>query len=152
MFILNIICYFCQEKVRKVAIFGEISAVFEVDKGDFGVDGGLFGFFGEFDEGIMVFCEVIIDEIRGGGAEDAFWLRLYGFEGLKFGGFWLELANDEAGEAEGGVARGVFLVIGGLMGFVDDDEAEVVNRGEEGGARTDDDEGFGRTVWLSIHA
>lgn len=28
------------------------------------------------------------------------------------------------------------------MGFVDDDEAEVVNWGEEGRARADDDEGF----------
>lgn len=79
MFILNIVCYFCQEKVGKVAIFGEIGTIFEVDKGDFGVDGSLFGFFGELDEGMMSFSEVIIDEIRGGGAEDAFWLWLWGF-------------------------------------------------------------------------
>ena len=38
MFILNIILYFRQEKVGKIAIFGEIGAVFEIDKGDFGVD------------------------------------------------------------------------------------------------------------------
>lgn len=76
MFILNIVCYFCQEKVGKVAIFGEIGTIFEVDKGDFGVNGGLFGFFGELDEGTMSFSEVIIDEIRGGGAENAFWLWL----------------------------------------------------------------------------
>lgn len=36
----------------------------------------MFGFFGEFDEGMMSFSEVIIDEIRGGGAENAFWLWL----------------------------------------------------------------------------
>jgi len=76
MFILNIVCYFCQEKVGKVAIFGEIGAVFEIDKRDFGVDGGLFGFFGELDEGMMSFSEVIVDEIRGGRAEDAFGLWL----------------------------------------------------------------------------
>lgn len=28
------------------------------------------------------------------------------------------------------------------MGFVDNDETEVMNRGEEGGAGADDDEGF----------
>jgi len=71
MFILNIILYFCQEKVGKIAIFGEIGTVFEIDKGDFGVNGGRFGFFGEFGEGIVDFGKVIVDEIRGGGAEDA---------------------------------------------------------------------------------
>ena len=71
MFILNIILYFCQEKVGKIAIFGEIGAVFEIDKGDFGVDSGRFGFFGEFGEGIVDCGKVIVDEIRGGGAEDA---------------------------------------------------------------------------------
>lgn len=76
MFILNIVCYFCQEKVGKVAILGEISTVFEIDEGDFGVNGGLFGFFGELDERMASFSEVIINEIRGGGAENAFWLWL----------------------------------------------------------------------------
>lgn len=74
MFILNIVCYFCQEKVGKVTIFGKIGTVFEIDKGDFGVNGGLFGFFGELYERMMSFSEVIVDEIRGGGAEDTFWL------------------------------------------------------------------------------
>jgi len=50
------------------------------------------------------------------------------------------LAGDEASEAESGIARGIFLIVGGFVGFVDDDEAEVVNRGEEGGTRADDDE------------
>lgn len=40
IFILNIILYFCQEEVGKIAIFGEIDTVFEIDKGDFGVDSG----------------------------------------------------------------------------------------------------------------
>lgn len=71
MVILNIVLYFCQEKVRKIAIFGEIGTIFEVDEGNFGVNGGRFGFFGEFGEGIMNFGEVVVDEVRGGGAEDA---------------------------------------------------------------------------------
>lgn len=68
---------------------------------------------------------MIIDEIGGGGTEDA-------------GDFLL--AGDEAGEAQGGVTGCVFLIIGGFVGFVDNDEAEVVNGREEGGAGTDDDE------------
>ena len=79
MFILNIVYYFCQERVGKIAIFGEIGAIFEVDKGDFGVDGGLFGFFGELDEGMVGFGEMIVNEIRGGGAENAKRLCLCGF-------------------------------------------------------------------------
>ena len=110
MFILDIVCYFCQEKVGKIAIFGEIGAVFEVYQGDFGVDGGLFGFFGELDEGMAGFRKVVVDEIGGGGAEET-------------GGFCL--ASDETGEAEGGIARGVVLIVGRLMGFVDNDQAEV---------------------------
>lgn len=53
------------------------------------------------------------------------------------------MADNEAGEAESGIARGIFLIIGGFVGFVDDNETEVVNRGEEGGTRTDDDERLG---------
>lgn len=75
--------------------------------------------------------EVIVDEIRGGGA-----LEAGDFEG----------ASDEAGEAQGGIARGVFLVIGGFVGFVDDDLAEVANRGQEGGTRADNNQRLGRTV------
>lgn len=116
---------FGDEGVGKIAIFGEISAILEVDEEDFGVFGGGFGLFGKFDEGMAGFCEVIIDEIRGGGAEDA-------------GDFLL--AGNEAGETEGGVTGCVFLIIGGFVGFVDNDEAEVVDGGEEGGAGADDDE------------
>lgn len=59
------------------------------------------------------------------------------------------MAGDEAGEAESGIARGIFLIIGGFVGFVDDDETEVVDRGEEGGARADDDERLGGRVAFS---
>lgn len=52
------------------------------------------------------------------------------------------MAGDEAGKAEGGITGGVFLVVGGFVSFVDNDEAEVMNRCEEGGAGADDDEGF----------
>ncbi len=52
------------------------------------------------------------------------------------------MAGDEASEAEGGVTGGVFLVVGGFVGFVDNYETEVMNRGEEGGAGADDDEGL----------
>ena len=34
------------------------------------------------------------------------------------------------------------MVVGGFVGFVDDDEAKVVNWGEKGGARTDNDMRF----------
>ena len=70
--------------------------------------------------------EVIVYEVGGGRAEDA-----GDFEG----------AGDLAGEAEGGVAGGVFLVIGGFVGFVNQDKTEVVNRGVKGGAGADDDGG-----------
>lgn len=128
MFILNIILYFCQEMVREVAVLGEIGAIFEIDEGDFGVDRGRFGFFGELDEGGVGFCEVVVDEIRGGGAENT----------GDFGG-----TGNEAGEAKRGVAGGVFLVVGGFVGFVNNDETEVVDRGEESRAGANDDEGGG---------
>ena len=72
--------------------------------------------------------EVIIYEVRGGRAEDA-----GDFEG----------AGDLAGEAKGGVAGGVFLVVGGFVGFVNQDKAEVVNEKKKGGAGADDDGGGG---------
>ena len=49
--------------------------------------------------------------------------------------------GDVGSEAEGGVVRCVVLVEGGFVGFVDDDEAEIVEGGEEGRAGADDDEG-----------
>lgn len=61
----------CEQLRRKIVVPGEIGAVFEVDNGDFGVDGGFFGFGGEFDQGMVGFGEVIIDDIRGGGTLDA---------------------------------------------------------------------------------
>ena len=49
------------------------------------------------------------------------------------------MAGNEAGEAESGVFWGFFLEIGGFMGFIDNNEAEVMDGGEEGGTGADDD-------------
>ena len=106
MMILQIFGDFGQQLVGKIAVFEEISAVFEVDDGDFGVNSGGFGLLVELNEGIMGFGEVIIDDIRGGGAGNA---RDF------------ELTGNKTGETESRIARGVFLIIGTLMGFVDDD-------------------------------
>lgn len=83
--------------IGEIAVFLEAGAVFEVDKGDFGIDSCGFSFFGEFDEGIVGLREVIIYDIWGGGTLDA-------------GNF--KCAGDKTGEAEGGIAGGVVLVVG----------------------------------------
>jgi hypothetical protein len=46
------------------------------------------------------------------------------------------------GEVTGVILRWVFLFVGGLVFFIDNDEAGVVEGGEDGGAGTDDDAGF----------
>ncbi len=78
----------------------------------------------EGNEGVFGLCEVIVGDERGGGAEEA-----GDFEG----------ACHEGSEADGGIFGGVFLVIGGLVSFVDDDESEIFKGGKKGGAGTDDD-------------
>ena len=112
----------------EVAVAREEGAVLEVDDGDGGGLGGGFGLMVEGDKSGFLASEVIIDEVGSGGAEDA-----GDFEG----------GGDLAGEAKGGIAGGVFLVVGGLVGLVDEDEAEVVEGGEEGGTGADDDGGGG---------
>lgn len=117
-----------EQGLGEIAVLQEKGAVLEVyDGGDGGFCGG-FGFVIKGDEGGVLAGEVIIYEIRGGRAEDA-----GDFEG----------AGDLAGEAEGGVAGGVFLVVGGFVGFVNQDKAEVVDGGKKGGAGADDDGGGG---------
>lgn len=49
--------------------------------------------------------------------------------------------SDETGEAKRRVFWGVFLVVGGFVGFVDDDEAEVFQGSEKGRTGADDDLG-----------
>ena len=46
--------------------------------------------------------------------------------------------SHETGEAEGGITGRVFLIIGGLVGFVDDDETEIPEGSEKGGTGADD--------------
>lgn len=50
MFIFNIILYFCQEEVGKIAIFGEIGAILEVDDSNFRINSGGFGSLGKFNQ------------------------------------------------------------------------------------------------------
>ncbi len=119
----------CQEGSRKIAIFGEIIAILEVDNGGFGGDGSRFGLNVEIDKGVAGFCKVVIDDIRGGSTENT-------------GNF--TTASDETGEAESGVAGRILLIIGRFVGFIDDNQTEIIDRGEEGGARADDDLGVGR--------
>ena len=45
-------------------------------------------------------------------------------------------------DVAGVVAGGGFLFVGVFVFFVYDDDAEVLERGEDGGAGTDDDAGF----------
>ncbi len=54
----------------------------------------------------MSFGEVIINDIGGGGASNA-------------GNF--ALTSNKTSQAEGGIARRIFLIIGTFVGFVDDD-------------------------------
>lgn len=113
--------------IGKIAIFEKISAVFEVNDGRLGGDGGGFGFFGKLNQGIVSLGEVKIDDIRGGSALDARY-----FEGTRH----------KTGEPEGGIARGVFLIIGTFVSFVNYNKAKVMNWGKEGGAGADDNKGL----------
>ena len=115
-----------EEGGAEIAVFGEGGFGFEVYDFNGGFDGGGFGFGGEGDDGVKAVCEIVVGDKRGGGALDD-----GGFSG----------GADKGGEAKGGVFRGVFLVVGGFVGFVYDDEAEIFKGGKEGGAGTDDDLG-----------
>lgn len=94
----------------KIAVFGEIITVSQVDEVNFGLFGGSFGFFFDGNEGIFGFSEVVIFDIRGGGAEDK---RDF------------EVFADGAGGADGRITGRIFLIIRGFVFLVDDDEAEV---------------------------
>ena len=99
-----------EKRVGEVAVFGEVVTLGKVDDFDGGLESRRFCLFGERDERVFLAGEVKVGSERSGGAEKA-------------GDF--KRAGHERGEAESGVFRGVFLIIGGLVGFVDDDEAEV---------------------------
>ena len=116
-----------EKGVGKIAITSEILAIFEIDDGGADGSGGSFGLSSKSDERMFAFSKVIIGDEGGGGTEET---------------SDAELAGGEAGEADGGVFGGVFLEIGGFVGLVDDDEAEIADWGEEGGARADDELGL----------
>lgn len=120
---LDIIFYICQERSGEVTIFGKIIAIFEVDKGGFGGDGGVFGFLMKLDKGLLGLGKVVVGNVGGGGAEDA---------GNLGGG------GHEASKAECGIARGIFLIIGAFVSLIDDNEAKIVDGRDEGGTGTDD--------------
>ena len=124
MFSLDIFLDGGQELVGKIAIFEKIGAILEVNDGRLGGDGGGFGFFGKLNQGIVGLREVKIDDIGGGSALDARY-----FEGTRH----------KTSKPEGGIARGVFLIVGAFVSFVNDNKTKVVNGGEEGRARANDD-------------
>ena len=112
-----------EERVGKIAVFEKILAIFEINNGGLH-RGGRFGFLGESNEGVVGAGEMIIGNERRGGAEEV-------------GNF--ELAGDETGETDGGIFGGIFLEIGGFVGFVNDDETEIIDGGKKSGAGADDD-------------
>lgn len=113
-----------EESIGKITRARKIGTVGEVNDFDLGGDGGGFGFLGEIDERRVGLGKVEVGDERGGRAENA--------RDFECGGY-------KRGEAKSGVFWGVFLVVSGFMGFVDDDEAEIFERGKESGARTNDD-------------
>lgn len=129
MFIFKISFDFCQKLIGEVAITEEVVAIFKVDNGDFRVESGSFGLLGELNKRMFGFREIIIGEVRGGGAKEA---------------GDLEGASHEAGKTSSGITRGVFLVVGSFVGFVDNNEAKIMDGGKEGRTRADDNEGGGR--------
>ena len=50
-------------------------------------------------------------------------------------------ACHKTSKTESGIFRGIFLEISRFVGFVNDDEAKIFDRREEGGARADDNLG-----------
>ena len=72
----------------------------------------------------MHFGKVIIGGERSGGTENT-------------GGF--EVISHETSETKSRITGGVLLKIGGIVGFVDNNEAEIREGGEKGRARPDND-------------
>lgn len=87
---------------------------------------GRFGLFVKGDEGIFGFGEVIVRDERGSRTEET-------------GNF--KMISDGTGDAKSGIFGGIFLIIGLLVAFVDDDKPEVSHRGKKGGTGADNDFG-----------
>lgn len=69
-----------EEGGGEIVILSELVTLFEVDDGDFGGGGRRFGFLAELGESVLRLGEVIIDDIRGGGAKETGNLELGGHE------------------------------------------------------------------------
>lgn len=107
------------ELITKETVTGEVGAILEVDDLDVG---GFIGFNGELielDNGIMLLTDVIVGDEWGGSTDDG--------------------TRHHGGEAKRRIFWVLILMISWLVGFVDDDEAEVFDGSEEGRAWADDD-------------
>ena len=60
-----------EERIAKIAVFAKLITIFEINNFNMGWNSSGFGFFGEGDEGVFGFGEVVIGESRGGGTENA---------------------------------------------------------------------------------
>ena len=82
---------------------------------------------GHFEEGVFAVAGVVVAFERGGGGTE------------NDDGFFELAAHD--GAVAGMVARAFLLFVGMLVLFVDDDQAEVIDGSEDGGAGADGDAG-----------
>ena len=82
---------------------------------DFGWGGGVFGIGSERDDGLILLGEVKIGNEWCGGA-------------LNTGD--VERFGHETGKAQSRIFGRVFLGVGGLVRFVDDDKTEIMERAE----------------------
>lgn len=115
---------FLQKKIGKIAVFREISAIFEVNNLNFRSNSGVFSFFAETNQRRMILGEIVIRNQGCSGAE-----KTIDLAGL----------SDEAGEAKGGIFGVLLLKIARFVSFVDDNESKIAKRQEKGGAGADDD-------------
>ena len=98
--------------IREEAVFFEVSAVFEVYGAKVG-GGWLFdGELVQLNDGVLLFCKVVVGDGWGGGTEQ-------GESGHVCFGIFNNTYHD-GGEFGGGVFGGLVLVVGGFVGFVND--------------------------------
>ena len=93
-----------------------------------GSESVVFSLLGEKDERVFRFCEIKIRDKRSGGAEDA--------RDFKIG-------SKERSETKSRIFRRIFLVIGGFMSLINNNESKIFKGGEKGRTRADDDAGGG---------
>lgn len=61
MVVLEILLDIFEQKVGKIAIFGEISAILEINDSNFGINSGGFGSLGKFNQRMVSTCEMIVN-------------------------------------------------------------------------------------------